>query len=501
MHYPTIIIPMDRIHSPLENCSDTRDSSGNGERHVFYGRVHIASLAVCTVLIFFAILLGCIGNGIVLFSAFKWRKLRTNFDVLVINLTGADFITCTCLTPIFLILLFVDPPTPKIFCGSILFLGTISAMLSLLTLVAIALHRLARVIGHARGTTSLTRIGIIIVLIWIVSLVLSIGGTFHMTTDWDDSFKNCQPIINSPNPAMQNFVLYFLAPVTIVSFSIITLSYIIIAWVVQKQVNSASENNSPRCSSPRENMYRQCRDLIGDKRKMCSPTRPCVSCASQNLLNKDSKAVTMCLVVILTMGLCWGPLIMSQFIELATGESIILYQVKLCGIGLVFLNSALDPYIYAQHIGKMKQKYTKLFKILVKCCVRKDRTSRLHSFAQRNANFYRSRSLHYDFESNSVPAKTSTNIKKILDKCVGSSRGPASNFYRQNLLINTDLKYKTSECVQSKTTLKQKAPCNFSDYSMIAEDANGIINASCSQGTPKDGQSWTEDQLNILPNK
>lgn len=59
----------------------------------------------------------------------------------------------------------------------------------------------------------------------------------------------------------------------------------------------------------------------------------------------------MCLVVILTLVLCWSPLLVSHFLELATGPSIILLQVKLCGIALVFLNSALDPYTYAQNHG------------------------------------------------------------------------------------------------------------------------------------------------------
>jgi hypothetical protein len=82
-------------------------------------------------------------------------------------------------------------------------------MLSMFTLVAIALHRLARVVGHARGTLSLTRTAIILTIIWILSFTLSVGGTLHVTHNWNPNQKTCQAIINSQNPQLQNFVLFF----------------------------------------------------------------------------------------------------------------------------------------------------------------------------------------------------------------------------------------------------------------------------------------------------
>jgi hypothetical protein len=121
------------------------------------------------VLVIFVLLMGCIGNSMVIYAAVKKKRIRTNFDVLILNLTGSDFITCTFLSPTFLFLLFAEPPAPKMFCGSVLFLGAASGMLSMFTLVAIALHRLARVVGHARGTLSLTRTAIILTIIWILS--------------------------------------------------------------------------------------------------------------------------------------------------------------------------------------------------------------------------------------------------------------------------------------------------------------------------------------------
>ncbi|XP_033735555.1 probable G-protein coupled receptor 75 [Pecten maximus] len=472
---------------PRTNCSQLPDSWH------FKGHVHTASLAVCTVLIIFVLVLGCVGNGIVLLSALKWKKLRTNFDVLVLNLAGADFLTCTCLAPIFMFLLYSDPPTPVTFCGSILFMGTVSGMLSLLTLVAIALHRLSRVIGRARGSLTLKRTGVILGMIWIVSLSVSLGGTLHVTLDWNGQLGTCQPIINSPNRFQQNFVLFFLAPVTIVSFVVITLSYSVICWTVQKQGRLIPESgSSPKF--PGDSHDSQTSEFLRDSpQKGCSPvTRNCCTCSSQSFVNKDNKALTMCLVVIFTMGLCWGPLIISQFIEIITGESIILYQVKLCGIALVFLNSALDPYIYAQHIGQMKHRYSRCFNSLVTCkSVSQRVVSRLPRGSQLGVDVSankRTKSIRGGGGSTdntkTAALVPSSNIKKLIEKCVSPSTTTVNqaSVYRHNLLLHTN------SC-KHHTISPRIADC--STY-VVEEGSRGVINGSCSQTTSKENQCLME---------
>lgn len=410
----------------------------------FIGTVHTASLTVCTVLVIFVLLMGCIGNAMVIYAAVKNKRIRTNFDVLILNLTGADFITCTFLAPIFLFLLFNEPPVPKMFCGSVLFMGTVSGMLSVLTLVAVALHRLARVVGRARGTLSLTRTAIILTLIWILSLTLSVAGTVHVTHNWNPNQRTCQAIINSGNPQRQNFVLFFVAPVIIVSFSVVSMSYIMIAITVNRQ-------NSELRKALKTQV---CRLNSKSHRSLCLD-KNCNSCSS--LPCRDNKALTMCLVVIVLMGLCWGPLIISHFIEIAMGESIILYQVKLCGISLVFLNSALDPYIYAQHIGKLKERYSKLFKFLLRCCLnRRSQNSPSYTHRCGTNEFQHVRKSH---ERTNLSHYSS---RKLLDNCKSIDLN-----YHNNLIIHNELIRNSG----SKDIMK----------TCLVEESIGFINASCSQ--------------------
>jgi hypothetical protein len=77
---------------PSKNCSQSIQST----KPAFVGTVHTASLAVCTVLVIFVLLMGCIGNSMVIYAAVKKKRIRTNFDVLILNLTGSDFISTYC---------------------------------------------------------------------------------------------------------------------------------------------------------------------------------------------------------------------------------------------------------------------------------------------------------------------------------------------------------------------------------------------------------------------
>lgn len=448
-----------------KNCSQ----SVSGTELGFVGTVHTASLAVCTVLVIFVLLMGCVGNLMVIYAAVKKKRIRTNFDVLILNLTGADFITCTFLSPTFLYLLFSEPPAPKMFCGSVLFLGTASGLLSLFTLVAIALHRLARVIGQAQGTLSLTRTAIILTLIWIMSFTLSVGGTIHVTSNWNPNQKTCQAIINSQNPQLQNFILFFVAPVTIVSFTIVALSYIIITLIVHRQNNTLGRAVSTQ-------PCKQCRNLIRPK----CVSRNCHSCSNSSLPYRDNKALTMCLVVILLMGLCWGPLIISHFVELATGESIILYQVKLCGIALVFLNSALDPYIYAQHIGKMKQRYSKLFNVLIQCFSKRKSPNKLH-VADNNSPRDLGKTLTVLSGHNKKMDLGHTSMRKLLDECLTKDRSDKIKNYHKNLIIHDEI-IRNTKCFKNQDILK----------TCLVDESIGFINASCSQDSGRDVQSAAE---------
>lgn len=331
------------------------------------GCIHTATLAVSTLLVIFVLFLGCTGNGIVLFNALTARQHRTNFELLVINLAGADFIMCTCLSPMFLFLLFSDSDIPLVFCGSILFLGVLSALLSLLSIVTIAVHRCCQIVGSLHRPLSLRRMSALVVGIWILSSLIALAGTFHVTLSWgQEPINECQNVVNTNKKILNNFVLYFISPVTVISLLTITASYGIIASAARKATRrgvgvvpftSAACHHETTCDD-------SATDKAGDG---TMTVEKCVPSGIDLKSDNGQKATTLCFVVTLTVILCWGPLVMSQFVQLFTGDSIILYQVKLCGIALIFLNSALNPYLYGQSNSKVKYKYIRVLYKFAKC--------------------------------------------------------------------------------------------------------------------------------------
>lgn len=363
----------------------------------FHGSVHTATMAVCTVLVIFVVVLGTFGNGLVLITALRCLRMRSNFDVLVYNLAGADFIVCSCLAPTFLYLLFASPPpSPREFCGGFLFVSVLCGLASLLTLTAIACHRQSRVTGRAKGALTSRRTAAILTFIYAVSLGSALGGTLHVTLSWSDGQSSCQAVINSSQVTSNNVILFFVTPVVVVSCATILVSYCIIARAVRTQSYLRVKALQPllqqnpaysRLPTPPEAVPGNdpskaclpCHDmkqvLIEPRLKSPAPPgqtphqtksnhpakrdtlRHCTCCSCMAALDKENKAVSMCLVVILIIALCWTPLVISHIVELFTGDSIILYQVKLCGIALVFLNSALDPYMYAQNCSRSSHRY------------------------------------------------------------------------------------------------------------------------------------------------
>ena len=78
---------------------------------------------------------------------------------------------------------------------------------------------------------------------------------------------------------------------------------------------------------------------------------PCRCCSCLALAERSSKAVATCGVTVATLLLCWAPLLASHVAEAWSGPGVVLHQVKLCGLALVLLGAALDPYLYAQARG------------------------------------------------------------------------------------------------------------------------------------------------------
>ncbi|KAL8604810.1 hypothetical protein ACOMHN_028438 [Nucella lapillus] len=359
-----------------EETSERGDHWRWWERAEFHGWVHTATLAVVTVLVLFVLVMGSFGNSLVLTSARHVGRKSGSYDLLVRQLCWADLLVCVGVAPLFLFTLFQDPPLPRLFCGGLHLLGSSLTLMSLLTLVAIAVRRQARVGGRVRHPLSLRHTRVVLGVVWVVSGVGGVGATLPALLGWRESYHTCQALIHGHDAFTQHFPLFFLGPVVIVSFVVITVSYVIIARAVRAQnrarvqgstgtvlTSSSKTQNSSAWYRGRENATRG-NSALGKRRRK---EQDCRCCRCRAAAERESKAVTMCAVVTVTLLLCWSPLLLSLLLHVLAGPSLTLLQVKLCGIALVFLNSALDPYLYAQTPGHTPSRLGRLCWDILHC--------------------------------------------------------------------------------------------------------------------------------------
>lgn len=84
------------------------------------------------------------------------------------------------------------------FCGSLLFGGAGCGLLSLLTIVVVAVHRQARVSGRAKRALTTRQTVLALGAVWAVSGAGAIGATLHAMLEWSGDYSNCQVLLYTP---------------------------------------------------------------------------------------------------------------------------------------------------------------------------------------------------------------------------------------------------------------------------------------------------------------
>ncbi|XP_063955380.1 ceropsin-like [Lytechinus pictus] len=123
------------------------ESSGVLEGIPYYHRVIVASVLISLILI------GLLGNTIVIITVVAAKKLRTTTNILVVNLAFADLMTCICI-PFNVVALLSQTneyPLPDFICATISGVTTSCICCSASTLAAIAVVRWYVITRSVRG--------------------------------------------------------------------------------------------------------------------------------------------------------------------------------------------------------------------------------------------------------------------------------------------------------------------------------------------------------------
>ncbi|NXP02271.1 GPR75 protein, partial [Thinocorus orbignyianus] len=415
---------------------------------------HAATLAACAFLLALVFCLGSYGNLIVLLSFFDpaLRKFRTNFDFMILNLSFCDLFICGVAAPMFAFVLFFDSArgVPGAFCFTFHLTSSGFIIMSLKTVAVIALHRLRMVLGkQPHRTASFPCTLLITLLLWATSFTLATLATLKTR-----GYHLCLPM-SSFTRGEGNVILYLYVSDFICCVAVVSVSYVMIAQTLRRnaQVRKCPPVVAVDTSRPQPfaepvaarasvqgtvpSLYRNQSYSKPQHIQTHSYTKhlglPLATAAGQlqlvpavNLSTaKDSRAVVMCVVIVLSVLVCCLPLGISLVQDMLSSSSgFVLYQFELFGFTLIFFKSGLNPFIYSRNSAGLRRRVLwclQYVALVFFCCKQK---TRLRALGKGSLEVNRNKSSHH--ETNSAYMLSPKPQKKFVDQACGPSHSKES---------------------------------------------------------------------------
>ncbi|XP_074031303.1 neuropeptide F receptor [Leptinotarsa decemlineata] len=162
---------------PGEYMNDTSDVDPKlMERYLTNKKIDEPAYTTLIILYCFLIVLGALGNTLVIFSVVRKPAMRTPRNMFIVNLAVADLLLCTITMPLTLmeILTKYFPLGETLFiCKFIGILQATSIYVSTISITAIALDRYHVIVYPTKESLQIFGAALILLLIWVVALLLA----------------------------------------------------------------------------------------------------------------------------------------------------------------------------------------------------------------------------------------------------------------------------------------------------------------------------------------
>uniref|UniRef100_UPI00398EF7B5 probable G-protein coupled receptor 75 n=1 Tax=Pristiophorus japonicus TaxID=55135 RepID=UPI00398EF7B5 len=409
--------------------------------------IHTATQATCTLLLVLIFCLGTYGNLIVFLSFFNpaFRKFRTNFDFMILNLSFCDLFICCVTTPMFAFILFFDSDSnvSEAFCFTFHLTSAGFIIMSLKSVAVIALHRLRMVLGQQPNTTASLPCTLILTFsLWTISFTLATLATLRT---YPERSRVCVPLFGCIN-GDGKVILYLYVIDFAFCVGIVSVSYVMIAHALRKNaqvrkcaiitvdtsrpktlmstgIDSVQPVMQPLYRNQNYNKLQHVQTHAYTKKlthvQISENRLQLVS--SVNLSGtKGSKAVVTCVVIVFSVLVCCLPLGISLMQDvLIPQRSFILNQFKLFGFTLIFFKSGLNPFIYSRNSVGLRKRilwYTQYVALGCLCCKHK---TRLRAIGKGSLDVNRNKSSHH--ETNSAYMLSPKPQRKLVDQACGPS--------------------------------------------------------------------------------
>ncbi|XP_057704761.1 probable G-protein coupled receptor 75 [Corythoichthys intestinalis] len=421
--------------------------------------VHTATLTFCSLLLVFIFCLGSYGNLVVFLSFFDpaFRKFRTNFDFMILNLSFCDLFICCVTTTMFALVLYLDAGgvggVSKSFCFAFHLTSSGFIIMSLETVAVIALHRLRMVLGQQPNrTASFPCTLALTALLWTSSFTMAALLTMRAYPRRDGP---CLPHFGLGGGRARLVLYAYLADFAF-CVGVVSVSYLLIAQTLRKNaqvrkcpiITVAATCTPPPppmavtgfegvpCSAQgplyRNQMYNKLQNVqthaYTNRTKQAvvpGAAQGATCCQLASTVNlataKDSKAVVTCVVIVFSVLLCCLPMGISLAQDVLSPESTFAhYQFELCGFVLIFLKSAINPFVYSRNSAGLRRRVLSCLHwaaLGLLCCKHK---TRLHAMGKGSLEVNRNKSSHH--ETNSAYVLSPKAQRRLVDQACGPSQ-------------------------------------------------------------------------------
>ncbi|CAF2375804.1 unnamed protein product [Rotaria sp. Silwood2] len=260
---------------------------------------------------------GITGNGLVIFVAIRFQKLNNVTNCFIVNLAITDIVFLAFCMPLLVVQYTLDHWLfNQVFCKLLNFISFISVLVTVLTLVAMTIDRYIYVVRPFENLKwrKPRTVLLLSVVIWLISCIFASPFYYHYgVTNVHDNHRQC--VLLSDEQLQKYFCIYTITLYYFIPLTIIIISYTKLLYYVYSKEN-----------------------------KLHPKTK-------YNVIkwSKKRRAVTkMVAVVTLVFALCWLPItlyIMSAYIF--PQKTAFVYYFKIIANSFAYLNSAINPILYA----------------------------------------------------------------------------------------------------------------------------------------------------------
>ncbi|XP_069482142.1 G-protein coupled receptor 54-like [Ambystoma mexicanum] len=296
--------------------------------------------------LFFALimLVGLVGNSLVIYVISKHRQMRTVTNFYIANLATTDIIFLICCVP-FTATLY---PLPSwvfgdFMCRFVNYLQQVTAQATCITLTAMSVDRCYATVYPLQSLRHRTpRVAMAVSLgIWIGSFVLSIPVAIYqklVAGEWYGPQTYCMEAFPSVQH-QQMFILYTFLAVYLLPLITICVCYAIMLKRMSRPVVVPADNN-----------YQV--QLLAER--------------SEAMRTKISKMVV---VIVLLFSICWGPIqlfILFQAFDSTFQKNYKTYKLKIFAHCMSYSNSSINPIVYAFMGANFRKSFKKAFPFIFK---------------------------------------------------------------------------------------------------------------------------------------